>query len=126
MAKFKPGDPRPVNSGRKKGTPNRRSFNAQELAERLGVDPLEVLLHATNNNWQALGYDSGIQTKLVGENAVTEDTIPITVRITAAKEAAQYLYSKRRAVEHTGQVTNINSEPLSIEKILAKIEKGEI
>ena len=99
---FKPGDKKLESSGRKKGVPNKKTFDAQVLAERLGVDPLEVLLHAASNNYQALGYDSEIRTKLVGENAITEDTIPINTRVQAAKEAAQYLYPKRKAIELKG------------------------
>lgn len=89
--------------GRSKGTPNKKTFDAQKMAEDLGVDPLEILLHAASNNYQALGYESAITTKLVGENAITEDTIPISTRVQAAKEAAQYLYPKRKAIEHTGK-----------------------
>lgn len=88
--------------GRQKGVPNKRSFDAQKLAEDLGVDPLEILLHAASNNYSALGYESAITTKLVGENAITEDTIPVQLRVQAAKEAAQYLYAKRKAIELKG------------------------
>jgi hypothetical protein len=89
--------------GRSKGTPNKKTFDAQALAERMGIDPLELLLNFAMGDWKALGYDSSIQTKLVGETAISEDTIPVSIRAQAAKEAAQYLYPKRKAIEHTGK-----------------------
>lgn len=126
MPKFIKGGVKPEGSGRVKGTPNKRTFDAQAIAEEIGIDPLRVLLYATANDWEALGYDSATTTKLVGDNAVTEDTIPIAIRIQAAKEAAQYLYSKRKAVEHTGMISHLNSEPMTIEKMIEQLEKGEL
>lgn len=89
--------------GREKGVKNKRTFDAQALAERLGVDPLEILLHAASNNFKALGYDSAIRIKAVGEGVIEEDTIPISIRIQAAKEAVKHLYPTLKAVEHTGK-----------------------
>ena len=36
--------------GRQKGTPNKRSVEAQRLAEELGCDPLRVLLAFVQND----------------------------------------------------------------------------
>jgi hypothetical protein len=116
---FAPGHKK--HGGRTKGTPNKKTFDAAAIAEELEVDPLEVLLYACSNNWKALGYESEVRTRLVGENAVTEDAIPISIRIQAAKEAAQYLYPKRKAIEHSG---SIDSKNITLEEfILQQSEK---
>lgn len=119
MAKFEPGHKKV--GGRQKGVANKKTFDAQALADRLGVDPLEILLHAASNNYKELGYDSAIQTKLVGENAITEDTIPVSIRVQAAKEAAQYLYPKRKAIEHSGK----DGADLFIEAIMKARERAK-
>jgi hypothetical protein len=85
--------------GREKGTLNKRSLRAQELAEELGCDPLKILLHFAMGDARALGYVS-----------VDEDTGKETVgviepemRLSAAKEASSYLFPKLKAIEHTGK-----------------------
>lgn len=79
--------------GRPKGikdirTQTRRDANA--IADRLGCDPFEILVHFAKGDADALGYDGG--------------TIPPDMRLQAAKEASQYLYPKRKAVEHSGEI----------------------
>lgn len=88
---FKKGDPKPANSGRKKGTPNKRTFDAVAVAEEMGVDPLKVLLSLCTHR------DPAIQ-------------------LGAAKEAAKYLYTQKRAVEVSGNA----EKPLQIESSAVK------
>lgn len=86
--------------GRKKGTPNKETVDARAIAERLGVDPFEVLLLFAIGDWKALGYDKA--NRLVSSNQyanIYEDTIPPALRKAAASDASQYLYPKRKAVE---------------------------
>lgn len=75
------GTPRPESSGRKKGTPNRKTELLMEKCERLGIDPFEALLELTKT---------------------AEDDI----RLGALKEICQYLYPKRKSLEHSGEMSN--------------------
>jgi hypothetical protein len=98
------GAPKTPGSGRKKGTPNKRTLEgpkAEEIAERLGCNPFEVLIHFAKGDWKSLGYEAG--KRIVG---CTQDGSPIEVdvispetRLNAAKEASQYLFPKRKALE---------------------------
>ena len=83
---FEKGKPRHPNAGRKKGTPNRRTFDAAALAEEMGVDPLKILLDLCSHR------DPGIQ-------------------LGAAKEAAKYVYTQKRATELSGP----NGQPIQTE-----------
>ena len=76
--------------GRQKGTPNKKTFDAKLIAEQLDCDPFEILVHFAKGDADALGYKGG--------------TIPPDMRLQAAKEASQYLYPKRKAVEHSGEI----------------------
>ena len=70
--------------GRAKGTPNKTRINAQAIADEVGIDPLRVLMLAAKGDSDALG-----------------EKITLDQRISAAKEAAKYLYPQRKAIEHT-------------------------
>jgi hypothetical protein len=89
-------------SGRPKGGMNKRTADLVELAEKLGCNPVEVLLRFAMNDWKGLGYESEtrfLQDGLKGEKEIMH--IPPETRMKAAAEAAQYLYPKRKAVEHS-------------------------
>ena len=74
---FTPGAPKPPGSGRKKGTRNKITQEVAERLEELGCDPIAgmALLAADHNNSPEL-------------------------RGRMYAELAQYLYPKRKAVEH--------------------------
>jgi hypothetical protein len=76
---FARGTPKPPGSGRKKGTPNRITREAAERLEDLGCDPIEGMA------------------RLAGD---TKNTPELRGRMYA--ELAQYVYPKRKAVEHSG------------------------
>lgn len=91
--------------GRQKGTPNKTTSNLEEIAARCGKSPFEILCLIANADWQALGYDGPqtvVQTKAGGR--VLLDRINIVDRREAASEAAQYMYSKRKAIEVNASV----------------------
>lgn len=97
------GKPRPEGAGRKKGTPNKRASDLAERAKELNVDPFDVLLFFTKGDWKALGYKASTETKVnhLGIEYEVERITP-EMRLQAAKEASQYIYPKRKALEHTG------------------------
>ena len=85
--------------GRPKGAKGKMTFNAQELAQKMGIDPLEVLLMITAGDWEGLGFSG--PSKISYTNAgieFEEPNIPLQVRQKAASDAAKYLYSTRSAV----------------------------
>jgi hypothetical protein len=100
---FKPGHKRPENAGRKKGTPNKLTQDLMAKCDELGVDPFEVLLHFAKGDWKTLGYET--ETRLVSTSEhgdIYENTITPELRAKAAKDACEYLFPKRKAIEHSG------------------------
>jgi len=98
------GRPKPEGAGRKKGTPNKRTQDLNDLAERLGVNPIEILLNIAKGDFKALGYENNeVITMKDGKPNVTE-RITLDDRRAAAKDASPYLFAQRKAVEVTGEV----------------------
>lgn len=86
--------------GRPKGVKNKDKECLREKARKLGVDPLEVLLLFAKNDWAALGYKSEFEEKFgAGGVPCMMRVITPDVRMNAAKEACQYLYPKKKAIE---------------------------
>lgn len=85
--------------GRPKGAINSRKRHLDELAIRLDVDPMEILLRFAKGDWEGLGYESKTRIKYSGETRWEEDIISTGDRIQAAKESAQYMYAKLKTIE---------------------------
>lgn len=77
---FARGTLKPPGSGRQKGTPNRATAEVSERLTELGCDPIEGMASIAAN-----------------------ETNPPELRGRMYAELAQYVYPKRKAVEHTGQ-----------------------
>ena len=88
--------------GRTKGAPNKDTQTLQEKAKELGCDPFEILIHFAKGDYEKLGYKEYTY-KQFGENVVEELTIRPELRQKAARDACEYLYPKRKAIEHTGK-----------------------
>lgn len=117
---FSPGRKKPEGSGRKPGTPNKTTQDLHEIAERLECNPFEVLIHYAKGDFKALGYEEfQIMVTKTGET-VSVLTIPPELRQKSAKDACEYLYPKRKAVEHSGAVES----KMSVEQfIMQQAEK---
>lgn len=104
--------------GRPIGSTNRRT--AQEIADRLGIDPFEVLVNFAKGDWKALGYDSATVIKTYGENSNEEDRISAELRASSAKEACKYLHTQLKAVEHSGEIANpyMSKTPEELEELV--------
>lgn len=90
----------PKTGGRTKGTPNKNTQELIELADKLSVNPFEILLMIADGDWKGLGYPTKSRTQWTPSGIeYEEDTITVEMRLSAAKEACQYLYPKRKAVE---------------------------
>lgn len=85
--------------GRPKGARNKRSLELEILAEKY-QNPFELLMLFATGDWKALGYDTDVY---VMENAQGATKIGYTIspemRLSATKEACQYLYAKRKELE---------------------------
>lgn len=96
-------DPGTRRGGRIKGIPNVKTRRLEEIAERLGVCPFEVLCLFAKGDYLALGYKEEKYVASVSQNGETiKYTIDPTVRAKCAAEAANYLYPKRKAIEISG------------------------
>lgn len=71
--------------GRVKGTPNKWTHKVEEIAAQFNVDPFEVLMMVAAGDWEGLELKD-------------KDSISLSDRIQAAKEAAKYLHSQKQSV----------------------------
>lgn len=85
-------------SGRKKGTPNKMTQDLMKICEEEGVDPFRALL-------------------LVYKQAHIADT-----KLSALKEICQYVYPKRKAIEHSGEINN-PFEHMSLEELEIRVKE---
>ena len=91
--------------GRPKGSKNIKSFQAEELAKKLGVDPLEILLRFAAGDWKGLGYDSSVEVKESDDGQTfIKYTISPELRANSADKASKYLYSAKQAVQVSGEL----------------------
>lgn len=100
---FEAGKPRPANAGRKKGTPNKRTWEARAIAERLGFCPVEQLVAWAQGDWKKLGYPG--PTKIVvtkDGDRVEVDRIDEQLRQKSARDLVPYLLPQLKSIELGG------------------------
>ena len=76
---------------RTKGAKNKHSFNAELLAQKFDLQPLEILLMIAHGQWEELG-------------CATSYDISLPDRLRAAEKACAYLYSQKQAVQVAGEL----------------------
>lgn len=109
----------PNKAGRKKGIPNKPKRIMEERAQALGCDPFEILLLFAKGDWEALGYDSKERVASITDNGVImEYTISPQLRQKSAKDAADFIYPKLRAIEVS------DSEGKDVFKTFAELVAG--
>lgn len=91
---FKKGDPKPVTSGRKKGSINLRTRSVEEIMAKWNYDPLEAMV------------------KLAIES--TDDY----TRMKCNMELCKYRYPQLKGIEHSGTIENPYMQ-MSLEQIEA-------
>lgn len=103
-----PGERR---GGRQKGTPNKKTQAIEAMLEHYGCEPLEVLAMVANGEPLKARIGVGeLSKKAPGkedgdDDFVEGDVIPtLDQRINAAKELCNYVYPKRKAIEHSGSI----------------------
>lgn len=111
--------------GRAVGTPNKRTSDLLDIANRLDCNPFEVLILFAKGDYAALGYEE--KERIVTKDSIVEKyTITPELRQRSAKDACEYLHPKRKAVEHTFNPNEMNDDELIAEtaKVLIAL-KGE-
>lgn len=94
------GGPKTTGSGRKKGTPNKKTQELRDKCEAAGVDPFDVLLQICKGTKEIIVKDDK------GKEKTVELPINTEHRLAAAKELCQYIYPKRKAIELTSDEDN--------------------
>lgn len=94
---FKPGQPKPPNGGRKKGTPNRRTQELMVILEKHNFDPGEELIYCYKEFRKIFEYRKR-KGNLAGALTALEDAAD------TANDIAQFVYPKKKAIEHSGEV----------------------
>lgn len=84
---FEPGQPRPLNAGRKPGSINKKNQEIIDLAKELNCNPAKILMLIALGNAEALN---------------SSEDIDLDKRKEAAKELMPYLYGKRKPVDSDG------------------------
>ena len=93
-------------AGRPKGAKNRRTMKVEEIADKYitrdDQDPFAVLLMVAAGDWKALGFDMKDKISYTNSGIEFEEmNIKLSDRISAAKEAAKYLYAQKQSIEHS-------------------------
>jgi hypothetical protein len=98
---FQPGNK--LSTGRPAGSKNKRTLELEALADKHECNPFEVLLLFAKGDWEALGYDSSVIVKEKADGSGStfmEYTISPELRAKCAEKACEYLFPKRKSVEH--------------------------
>jgi hypothetical protein len=88
-------------NGRPKGSLNARTVDLLEISQRLDCNPFEVLIHFAKGDFEALGYEKHKIRVTKDGGTEMELTIAPELRQRSAKDACEYLFPKRKAIEHT-------------------------
>jgi hypothetical protein len=98
---FKPGDPKPANSGRGKNSKNADTQWAIDLANSKKKHPFEILLDFANRDHEALGLVEFKEMRTKTGETYLEATISPELQQKSAKDACEFILSKLRAIDHS-------------------------
>lgn len=108
--------------GRAKGTKNRDKQTLQELTDKLGVDPFQVLLLFAKGDWKALKYEAECYFSEKPDGAVKMGyVISPELRQKSAADACKYLYPQLKAVEHSGGVKT--NDTAAVDALAAELKR---
>lgn len=106
--------------GRAKGTPNKSTSHIQERCEALGLEPIDAIILFAKGDYEALKLPQYYEKQGFGGTTTMEPSITVDHRIDCLKTLIQYLYPKRKAIEHTvteeskgAFVFNYNTKPMN-------------
>lgn len=84
-------------SGRKKGTPNKKTVELMQVLEKNNFDPGEELIYLYREARKIFEFRKK-NSNLVGALSAMDRMIEV------AEDIAQYVYPKKKAIEHSGEV----------------------
>jgi hypothetical protein len=89
------------NKGRPPGSKNVKTKRVEDIAERLGVDPFEILCLFAKGDYKTLGYESELYffEKADGSGVKAGYVISPDLRASCAKDACKYIYSPKRSLD---------------------------
>ena len=111
--------------GRPLGVPNKRTADLLDIAQRLDCNPFEVLIHFAKGDFEALGYERH-QIRVTKDGGTEmELTISPELRQKSARDACEYLFPKRKALEHSFNPKDAPDDELleQTKKLLEAAEK---
>jgi hypothetical protein len=109
--------------GRPKGSLNARTQDLFDIAEQMDCNPFKILLLYAKRDHEALGLP---KERVVGISESGEEikvfSISPELGQKSAKDACEYLYPKRKAIEHTGKD---GEKLLTIEEFISGTNKEQ-
>ena len=112
--------------GRPKGSLNARTIDLLEIANKHKCNPFEVLIMFANGDYQSLGYPEK-ELIITKDSSIEKLTISPELRQRSAKDACEYLFPKRKAVEHSFNTDEMDDDELLKEtaRILSDVLKAK-
>lgn len=96
----------PRHGGRVAGTPNKKNKLAREIAEAMGVDPVEFMLDLLRKDVvEVIAVDEFGNVILdgSGQPVTTKIAVTLAMKLDAAKSVAPYLHARLQATQVTGK-----------------------
>lgn len=88
--------------GRIKGTPNKKTEDFFERCAQEDHDPVLFNIRVAKNDWLSLGYESGTITVFTKSgDSYEQDRITMAERLSANNKLLDFMYPKRKAIEHS-------------------------
>jgi hypothetical protein len=89
--------------GSRKGIPNKRTSDLMDIIDKHDFHPFEALILYAKGDHEALNLPEYTVASITKEGEPIEKlTISPELRQKSAKDACEYLWNKKRAVEHSG------------------------
>ena len=110
---MKKGEKRPLNVGRKKGTPNKPKECVAEICERMGFNPFEMFVNTAKMDHEALGYQSPLIHYAGKDGKIfSQERITLNHRLEAAAKLAPHIAPVLKAVELSGSLDTSDADML--------------
>lgn len=87
--------------GRVKGTPNKSTGFIQERCEALGLEPIDAIIYFAKGDYESLKLPQYFEKQGFQGITTMELSISVDHRIDCLKTLVQYIYPKRKAIEHS-------------------------
>ena len=96
--------------GRSKGTPNKRTRELSQILESMGCDPALALARVVMDQNMGSGQPYEQERYSKDGQKYTVNGYEPEIKVAAARELIQYLYPKRKAIEHSGAIDTVPAD----------------